>query len=478
MNSLSQALEQCLSHNQSLPPHWQHLQSLAEGLYQDPKLQEKIKQHPQTLSKIAQNLAQFLLQQYQNLNPQKQTPIEHWYQLDLKYFFGPEYWPKLWEQMPSELQHRRHFAEGHQSKLSEKELEKLRQYLLDPWAEILNLRLQEQGIAEIDQARQKKLQELYKQFQYFEQLKDLIQDLNEDTGRLWDLSQGQLGPAAQLLKQNAWLEQSSLIQKLLELLGQLEKPKNKKKQDLKSAQNRAQDFSPASNREYLGLRQSNDIQTLLPSSLSLLAQTETENLFYRDLLHAKLLSWEINPPRQDQKGKDSLENRGETQGPIVLCLDTSGSMRGEPEQLAKALSLALLRLALKQKRACYIVLFSTKIKILNLEKIQENLNHLLNFLALSFYGGTDLQPALSQSLEILEQGAYRAADVLVVSDFVMNPLLKEIKTGIEAQQKQGTRFHALSIGQSGNPKVLACFDQTWPYDPQNPQALQDLIQKL
>ena len=45
-------------------------------------------------------------------------------------------------------------------------------------------------------------------------------------------------------------------------------------------------------------------------------------------------------------------------GPIILCLDTSGSMRGAREVVAKALALECLRGAHRQSRPCYLYAFS------------------------------------------------------------------------------------------------------------------------
>jgi uncharacterized protein with von Willebrand factor type A (vWA) domain len=45
-------------------------------------------------------------------------------------------------------------------------------------------------------------------------------------------------------------------------------------------------------------------------------------------------------------------------GPIILCLDTSGSMRGAREVVAKALALECMRGAHRQQRSCYLYAFS------------------------------------------------------------------------------------------------------------------------
>ena len=45
-------------------------------------------------------------------------------------------------------------------------------------------------------------------------------------------------------------------------------------------------------------------------------------------------------------------------GPILLCVDTSGSMRGPREIVAKALALECMRAAREQERGCYVFAFA------------------------------------------------------------------------------------------------------------------------
>lgn len=45
-------------------------------------------------------------------------------------------------------------------------------------------------------------------------------------------------------------------------------------------------------------------------------------------------------------------------GPILLCVDTSGSMRGARETVAKSLALECMRAAREQERGCYVFAFS------------------------------------------------------------------------------------------------------------------------
>ena len=45
-------------------------------------------------------------------------------------------------------------------------------------------------------------------------------------------------------------------------------------------------------------------------------------------------------------------------GPILLCVDTSGSMRGAREVVAKALALECMRAAKAQERGCFVFAFA------------------------------------------------------------------------------------------------------------------------
>ncbi len=83
----------------------------------------------------------------------------------------------------------------------------------------------------------------------------------------------------------------------------------------------------------------------------------------------------------------------EKMGPIIICLNTSGSMSGASENIAKALTLCLSSRAVSQKRKCYLINFSTSIKTLDLTP-PKGIRDLIDFLKMSFHGGNDVAPAL------------------------------------------------------------------------------------
>ncbi|HVZ32792.1 MAG TPA: VWA domain-containing protein, partial [Polyangiaceae bacterium] len=170
--------------------------------------------------------------------------------------------------------------------------------------------------------------------------------------------------------------------------------------------------------EIRGVRFGDEIGQLVSSEAALLAHHDTQTLFFQKAAESRLLIWDHFTPAQKAWTSDAKERQKHNErGPMVIVLDTSGSMRGKPEEVAKTAVLALLRVALEEDRACYLVNFSSQIRCADLSNLREQLPELLRFLKFSFHGGTDLNPALKECLRVLDEGRYRDADVLVVSDF-------------------------------------------------------------
>jgi uncharacterized protein with von Willebrand factor type A (vWA) domain len=143
-------------------------------------------------------------------------------------------------------------------------------------------------------------------------------------------------------------------------------------------------------------------------------------------------------------------------------------MRGAAETVAKTLCFALLKTALQEKRACYLISFAVGLETLNLADLETALDGVIAFLSQSFYGGTDPMPVFHEALNMLETEAYRTADLIMVSDFFMPPLDDLTLTRIREAKKNKTRFHSLLIGDQRDTAVnrilLQDFDTNWSYD--------------
>jgi uncharacterized protein with von Willebrand factor type A (vWA) domain len=88
------------------------------------------------------------------------------------------------------------------------------------------------------------------------------------------------------------------------------------------------------------------------------------------------------PPQTTAAGRMEIRPAAEL-GPIILCLDTSGSMRGAREVVAKALALECMRGAHRQQRQCYLYAFSgpDQVQELELSVDLKSLDKLLEFLS-------------------------------------------------------------------------------------------------
>ena len=96
-----------------------------------------------------------------------------------------------------------------------------------------------------------------------------------------------------------------------------------------------------------GITIGNDISKLLPTESMKLQHPTLKKVFKKDLLEGKLFQYEYH---HQQK---------ESAGPIICCIDSSGSMHGVAEIWAKAVALGLLELARHQNRSFYVVHFSS-----------------------------------------------------------------------------------------------------------------------
>ena len=177
---------------------------------------------------------------------------------------------------------------------------------------------------------------------------------------------------------------------------------------------------------------------------------------------------------QDKRQKE----KEEAKGPFIICVDTSGSMHGTPETVAKTLCFAILKIAIRDNRKWYLISFSTGIETLTLPDLKNSLDKIISFLSMSFHGGTDATPAMREALRMITTQDYKKADVIMVSDFVMSAFDKTTQEQIKSAKDNKTKFHSLVIGNSQNPETIKDFDSNWFYDLNNPNSVLKLIKNI
>lgn len=366
------------------------------------------------------------------------------------------------------------------------EAQSLHKNFLKDWEKQLFEKHHKFELEAIDKARKSFMEQLYKKVSEFNKLKELLEPFTKDLARLWDLSGGTWKNSGfELLKKYAdVLENDRAIMELAAMLGRYRKSEKEFEEvEIEKVVVRPK-FKPrhATKGEVIGIRESDDISSMLPIEAATLLNPATKPIFLKKFAEKKLTTYDFRNQFGDTEKittkEKQLQEKEDGKGPIIICVDTSGSMHGTPEKVAKTICFALTKIALREKRKCYLISFSTKIQTTELSDLQNSLDKLIDFLGMSFNGGTDANPALEKSLEMLETNDYKKADVLMVSDFVMEALSKEVTEKIETAKTNKTRFHSLTISDNANMTVINQFNHNWNYNTKGTNQNESLVKQL
>jgi len=205
---------------------------------------------------------------------------------------------------------------------------------------------------------------------------------------------------------------------------------------------------------------------MLPVEAAMLGHPTLRMLWHSRRAERTLLSYRVEGVlteriETEREGFEEQEGRRPRpeRGPIIAIVDTSGSMHGLPEQLAKAVVLEALRTAHAEKRRCFLYAYSGPGQVLEheLELSPKGIGHLLSFLGFSFHGGNDEAGMLAQVLVKLRSEGWERADVLFVSDGEW-PAPSQVVTEVGEARERGTRFHGVQIGNRGRTGLHAVCD--------------------
>lgn len=223
--------------------------------------------------------------------------------------------------------------------------------------------------------------------------------------------------------------------------------------------------------EISGVKLGNDLENLLPQEFALLNDPDLEIFFDLKFVENRLFCFEkqgyISYAQEKWREiereieKERSKEIDEQKGPIIICVDTSGSMNGNPEIVAKALTLMLAARARKEKRACFLINFSSSVDTMDLSN-SKGITLLNNFLEMSFGGGTDVDIALKEGLKQMDKNNYKKADLIAISDgcFMMSD--NTIQNKINQKRKEENKFYLLDV--NGNSGAKELFDKHWVYN--------------
>ncbi len=206
-----------------------------------------------------------------------------------------------------------------------------------------------------------------------------------------------------------------------------------------------------------GVSRSDDIARMLPQEAAFLGHPKLKMLWHVRRAEQGLLSYHVegvlseHRPGPLRELTDRPEPRRESarqKGPLIVCLDTSASLHGEPERIAKAVCLEVLRLANQSGRRCYLYAFSGPGQVLEmaLRFDPPGLRRLLRFLSQRFDGGTDVRDPIQRALRKVREADWRRADLLLVSDGRFSVPPSVVKAVSRAREKQNLRLVGLTLG--------------------------------
>jgi uncharacterized protein with von Willebrand factor type A (vWA) domain len=268
------------------------------------------------------------------------------------------------------------------------------------------------------------------------------------------------------------LEQLDGLTKLLSQLDQL--------QDLADALGRLEDPTTekgtlqGGREEVVGVTIGGDVANALPSELALLADEDTEDLFYQRFIEHRLVSLELTG-----QGDQGAAN-GDKKGPVIACIDTSGSMEGPPELAAKALVLAVCRRVLPRNRTVHLILFGgegerTEVR---LRRGRGGLEALLEFLLASFRSGTDFDGPLLRAMDLLEEQELLRADILVVTDGLCRATPAVVERVTTVRDAMGARVWSVVLGRADPRGVEPFSNEVLVLDPASAASATGLLKRL
>lgn len=224
------------------------------------------------------------------------------------------------------------------------------------------------------------------------------------------------------------LKNSRKLKEIAEFLGRLKMLKFRE----------GRDKTKKGYQEVTDITESNKIEKMLVSEMLGLMDEDLKLHWLTKVFQGKLLTYKL-------KGKSKNER-----GPIVCCIDSSGSMSGNPEIWSKGVAMGLLETARNQKRDLFVIHFSdardqSELKYHNFNKANHhNVKELLDFANYFEGGGTWFQPALDMSRNLIgSEQNYKKADIVFVTDgqsAVEDSWLKEFN-----EWKVKNKVHIISI---------------------------------
>jgi uncharacterized protein with von Willebrand factor type A (vWA) domain len=210
--------------------------------------------------------------------------------------------------------------------------------------------------------------------------------------------------------------------------------------------------------EIMGLRLGREIADLVPSELVPLMDDELSVIFDLKFIEERLLAFTREDDVETGSGDDLRSGHG--LGPVILVVDTSGSMTGDRLFYAKALAFTIATRAAEQRRDVFRIDFNVDTRCTDMSP-RTSAEQLLDFLGTEADGGTDAGPALQEAVKVTEKERYGMADIVVISDLELDMYcFRRDDPSMKSLRERGCRVHAVAV-MSNHRYDRDPFDSCW-----------------
>ncbi|WP_342268529.1 hypothetical protein [Spiroplasma endosymbiont of Aspidapion aeneum] len=353
------------------------------------------------------------------------------------------------------------------------------------WTFMLNKRILDFRLKAADDLRYDFLVEIYEIIRKYESYSKIYQNFYDVFGKNVEIDE-------ELDKKNIdsvakfadYLYKDPSILKIVELLGRLNGEDDKFEKNITEQIVTYPTYKklPTNPEEIVGVTASNNIERIMPSELVNLFDPELEVIFYKKFVESELQTL-LFESREVVIEHDIEEVEYEApipidQGKFIICIDTSSSMEGAGEYIAKALALAVVKVALKGDRDIVIYNFAQDVEEFTILARKLNIDKLLKFISKSFYGLTNASPAFDQIMDKMWEEDFKRADLLMISDFMLNSMSNVQRLRLTNLKQKYNRFHSLVVGGMPNIASQDIFDNVMYYDPDDPESTSQIVKSL
>ena len=224
----------------------------------------------------------------------------------------------------------------------------------------------------------------------------------------------------------------------------------------------------------------NDLRRVLRAQYALLGTEETKYEFYRRYFEKELLQFKM-------RGSEDVGK-----GPIVICIDKSGSMHGAPFRWAMGVAEALRRFAAEENRDYYAMFFGANNdrERFDFPEGKGPFDKVLAFLGTQANGGTQFDGVLTEALEkatkSFDSEGKGKADIVFVTDGESYLEDQWIEKFNKERDRAGIRMYSVYIGgaydtrySEGPLKLLEKIsDATIPVRELKPESVKEVFAKV